>query len=176
MKTCAPTFRQRSLSVGRGTCAGLVGESGCGESMTALSVLRLVPTPPGEDGEGRIALAARRDPFRFEVGMRAIRGRLASMIFQEPVTSLNPGYPTIGNQVVEAVRLRGAGGRGGRISPSDLGGGAAVPRRRTRGSTVPAGSWYEQQVMIAMALCSSGPSESPMTPHNAGHDRSARAY
>jgi oligopeptide/dipeptide ABC transporter ATP-binding protein len=82
----------------------LVGESGCGKSVTALSIMRLVPTPPGRIASGRVvfkgrdllALPARR--------MREVRGNNISMIFQEPMTALNPVF-TIGNQLTEAVRL-----------------------------------------------------------------------
>ena len=100
-----------SLSVERGRTLGLVGESGCGKSVTALSVLRLVPGPQGRIAGGAIRLAGREINRCSEIEMRAIRGRLASMIFQEPMTSLNPVF-TIGSQVMEAVRVHtGMGSR-----------------------------------------------------------------
>ena len=99
-----------SLSIKKNGTLGLVGESGCGKSMTALSVLRLVPTPPGRIVAGRILLAGKEILTLSEIEMRALRGRLASMIFQEPMTSLNPVF-TIGMQVVEAVRIHTDMGR-----------------------------------------------------------------
>ncbi len=92
-----------SFEIGKGEIVCVVGESGCGKSMTALSVLRLVPHPGrivgGEiwlDGENLMAFS--------EAEMRAVRGDRVSMIFQEPMVSLNPAF-TIGNQLIEAVRI-----------------------------------------------------------------------
>ncbi len=93
-----------SFTVRKGETLGLVGESGCGKSVTALSVLRLIPHPPGKIVQGRIRFDGRdltQVPLKT---MRAIRGKKISMIFQEPMTSLNPVY-TIGNQLVEAILL-----------------------------------------------------------------------
>jgi peptide/nickel transport system ATP-binding protein len=93
-----------SFSLGRGETLGVVGESGCGKSMTALSIMRLVPQPPGRIVGGRVSLEG-RDLLRLdESQMRDVRGNEISMIFQEPMTSLNPVI-TIGDQVSEAVRL-----------------------------------------------------------------------
>ena len=93
-----------SLSVCRGETLAIVGESGCGKSMTALSIMRLVPDPPGRIVDGRILLEG-RDLVRLDEGeMRDIRGNRISMIFQEPMTSLNPVL-TIGSQIAEALRL-----------------------------------------------------------------------
>ncbi len=92
-----------SLEVSEGTTVGVVGESGCGKSMTALSILRLVP-PPGIVESGRIEFRDRDLLSLSEKEMRSIRGNEISMIFQEPMTSLNPVY-TVGWQIVEAVRL-----------------------------------------------------------------------
>ncbi len=91
-----------SLDVGR--TLGVVGESGCGKSVTALSILRLVPTPPGRIAGGEI-LYEGKDLLRLtEAEMRHIRGNEIAMIFQEPMTSLNPVF-TIGDQIGEAIRL-----------------------------------------------------------------------
>jgi peptide/nickel transport system ATP-binding protein len=96
-----------SLSIERGTTLGLVGESGCGKSVTAMSVLGLVASP-GRVEQGRILLEIDGDPVNLvtlpESRLRRIRGGRVGMIFQEPMTSLNPVF-TIGNQVAEAVRL-----------------------------------------------------------------------
>jgi len=92
-----------SLDVAEGDVLALVGESGCGKSMTAFSVLRLVPKP-GRVTSGSIRLCG-RDVLSLSIPeMRAMRGASAAMIFQEPMTSLNPVH-TAGTQVVEAIRL-----------------------------------------------------------------------
>src|SRR5262245_58364303 len=92
-----------SFSIARGRTVGLVGESGCGKSVTSLSIMGLIPMPPGRiDGgesllEGRDLLRMRPDE------RRSLRGSRMSMIFQEPMTSLNPVH-TVGAQIVEAIR------------------------------------------------------------------------
>lgn len=100
-----------ALSIGRGEIFGLVGESGCGKSVTARAILRLIPEPPGRitagsvlfKGENLLAVPGKR--------MRQIRGNEISMIFQEPMSSLNPVF-SIGNQMREVVRIhRGLKGR-----------------------------------------------------------------
>jgi peptide/nickel transport system ATP-binding protein len=93
-----------SFEVPGGATVALVGESGCGKSVTALSIMRLVSFPPGRIEGGSVELAG-RDLLRLsEREMRDVRGNLVSMIFQEPMTSLNPVY-TVGWQVMEAIRL-----------------------------------------------------------------------
>ena len=93
-----------SFSVGHGETLAIVGESGCGKSVTALSILRLVPNPPGRIVGGSIVFEGADLLGLDEAKMRAIRGNRISMIFQEPMTSLNP-VMTIGRQITEAVRL-----------------------------------------------------------------------
>jgi peptide/nickel transport system ATP-binding protein len=93
-----------SFSVRRGETLAIVGESGCGKSVTALSVMRLVPDPPGRIVGGSIVLEGADLLGLDESEMRAIRGNRISMIFQEPMTSLNP-VMRIGDQITEAVRL-----------------------------------------------------------------------
>jgi peptide/nickel transport system ATP-binding protein len=93
-----------SFSVGRGETVAIVGESGCGKSVTALSILRLVPDPPGRIVAGSIVFDGTDLLGLDETKMRSIRGNRISMIFQEPMTSLNP-VMTIGQQIAEAVRL-----------------------------------------------------------------------
>jgi oligopeptide/dipeptide ABC transporter ATP-binding protein len=98
-----PVVDHVSLEVAEGEVLALVGESGCGKSMTALSAMRLVPKP-GRVDSGEITLCG-RDVLGLSVNeMRAVRGHDAAMIFQEPMTSLNP-VQTVGAQVVEAIRL-----------------------------------------------------------------------
>ncbi len=92
------------LDVEAGTTFGLVGESGCGKSVTALSIMGLVPNPPGRIVGGEIVFDNRDLTKLPEKEMCRIRGKKISMIFQEPMTSLNPVF-TIGNQIAEGLRL-----------------------------------------------------------------------
>src|SRR5438270_5434412 len=96
--------RDVSLTIYPGQTVALVGESGCGKSVTSLSILRLIPSPPGEVLSGRIMLDGRDLLSLSEREMRSVRGKDVAMIFQEPMTSLNPVY-TNGDQIVEAVTL-----------------------------------------------------------------------
>jgi peptide/nickel transport system ATP-binding protein len=93
-----------SFEVRRGETLAIVGESGCGKSVTALSIMRLVPDPPGRIVGGTIRLEGTDLLGLDEASMREIRGNRISMIFQEPMTSLNP-VMRIGDQITEAVRL-----------------------------------------------------------------------
>src|SRR5574337_579346 len=93
-----------SLTVRKGETLGIVGESGCGKSVTALSVLRLIPNPPGKIVGGNIYLEGRNLLRLPEDEMRKVRGASISMIFQEPMTSLNPVF-TVGDQIAEGIRL-----------------------------------------------------------------------
>ncbi|HUW34748.1 MAG TPA: ABC transporter ATP-binding protein [Planctomycetota bacterium] len=92
------------LEIHRGKTLGLVGESGCGKSATALSIMRLIPSPPGRIARGRITFDGRNLLDLPEAEMRQVRGRDITMIFQEPMTSLNPVF-TIGYQIAETVLL-----------------------------------------------------------------------
>ena len=92
------------FSVGPGETLAIVGESGCGKSVTALSLMRLVPDPPGRIIGGSVKLAGRELLALDEEAMRRVRGKDISMIFQEPMTSLNP-VMTIGRQITEALLL-----------------------------------------------------------------------
>jgi oligopeptide/dipeptide ABC transporter ATP-binding protein len=93
-----------SFSVKKGETFALVGESGCGKSVTALSVMRLVADPPGKIVAGEINFDGRNLLELSDQQIRAVRGNRIAMIFQEPMTSLNPVY-TVGEQIVEVVRL-----------------------------------------------------------------------
>jgi oligopeptide/dipeptide ABC transporter ATP-binding protein len=93
-----------SFAVKKSGTFALVGESGCGKSITALSIMRLVPAPQGKIVAGKIVFAGRNLLELSEKRMRAIRGNRIAMIFQEPMTSLNPVF-TVGYQIEEAIRL-----------------------------------------------------------------------
>jgi peptide/nickel transport system ATP-binding protein len=99
-----------SFSVMPGETLAIVGESGCGKSVTALSVLRLIPSPPGRIVSGAIRLAGRDLLTLSDAEMRDVRGNQISMIFQEPMTSLNP-VMTIGRQIGEILSLHQGLGR-----------------------------------------------------------------
>ena len=100
----AKAVQDVSFSIEKGKTFALVGESGCGKSVTALSIMRLIPEPPGKIVGGEIVFCRRNLLKLSEKRMRSIRGNKIAMIFQEPMTSLNPVY-TVGNQIVEAIRL-----------------------------------------------------------------------
>jgi oligopeptide/dipeptide ABC transporter ATP-binding protein len=93
-----------TYQLAKGEPLGLVGESGCGKSVTALSILRLIPIPPGKIVGGEILFKGKNLIDLSEEEMRKIRGNRISMIFQEPMTSLNPVF-TIGNQIQETIKL-----------------------------------------------------------------------
>ncbi len=93
-----------SLDVGREETVCLVGESGCGKTVTALSILGLIPRPPGEIAGGSISFNGRNLLEFEEEQMQSIRGNHISMVFQEPLTSLNPVF-TIGDQIGEAIKI-----------------------------------------------------------------------
>jgi peptide/nickel transport system ATP-binding protein len=93
-----------SFNVRRGETLAIVGESGCGKSVSALSIMRLVPDPPGKIVGGSVTLEGKDLLALDEEQMRGIRGNRMSMIFQEPMTSLNP-VMRIGDQITEAIRL-----------------------------------------------------------------------
>src|SRR6476469_4170350 len=96
--------RDVSFSIFPGQTVALVGESGCGKSVTAMSILRLIPSPPGKVLGGRVVFEGTDLLSLPERDMRSVRGAQIAMIFQEPMTSLNPVY-TIGDQIAEAVML-----------------------------------------------------------------------
>ena len=93
-----------SFDVRKGEPLGIVGESGCGKSVTSLSILRLIPEPPGKIASGSIELDGVDMVQLSKQEVRQMRGKTASMIFQEPMTALNPVY-TVGNQMCEVIRV-----------------------------------------------------------------------
>ena len=133
---------------------GIVGESGCGKSVTALSLMRLIPDPPGRIAEGRVVFDD-QDLLELEyAAMREIRGRDIAMIFQEPMTSLNPVF-TIGMQVSEPVRLHyGISKREARNRAVEVLTQVGIPDAARRLDDYPHqfSGGMRQRVMIAMAL------------------------
>jgi oligopeptide/dipeptide ABC transporter ATP-binding protein len=99
-----------SFSLREGETLGLVGESGCGKTMTGLSLVRLLPEPAGRIVEGQVLLEGDDLVTKSESEMRRIRGRRVAMILQDPQTSLNPVF-TIGDQILEVLRLHHADGK-----------------------------------------------------------------
>ena len=93
-----------SFSVERGASLGIVGESGCGKTMTALALMRLIPNPPARIVSGRIMFDGQDVAALDERALRALRGNAMAMIYQDPLTTLNPVFP-VGEQIAEAVRL-----------------------------------------------------------------------
>ncbi len=148
-----PVVDRVSLEVAEGEVLALVGESGCGKSMTALSAMRLVPKP-GRVDSGHIELCG-RDVLGLSVNeMRAVRGRDAAMIFQEPMTSLNP-VQTVGAQVVEAIRLHERiSFEAARSRTLDLFEQVQIPDSEQRFDAYPhqLSGGLKQRVMIAMAV------------------------
>ncbi|MEN8182115.1 MAG: ABC transporter ATP-binding protein [Myxococcota bacterium] len=141
------------LRIEAGEVLALVGESGCGKSMTALSILRLVPRP-GRVDAGRVSLAGRELRSLRVTEMRAVRGSEISMIFQEPTTSLNP-VVTVGDQVVEAIRLhRRVSAQEARVRTAGLFERVGIPDPVQRLGAYPheLSGGLKQRVMIAMAL------------------------
>jgi len=93
-----------NITIKKGETLGLVGESGCGKSVTALSIMRLIPSPPGKIVDGKIFFQGKNLLEIQEKEMRRIRGGKISMIFQEPMTSLDPMF-TIGQEIIEIIKL-----------------------------------------------------------------------
>ena len=142
-----------SFYLDRGELLGLVGESGCGKSMTALSVMRLVP-PPGKITAGEILFAGRNLLQLSNREMRDVRGNDIAMIFQDPMTSLNPVF-TVGEQIAEALRLhRRLSRRDARAGAIDAMREVAIPDPDLRVNDYPhqLSGGMRQRVMIAMAL------------------------
>src|ERR1700756_4415327 len=142
-----------SFAVDAGETVAIVGESGCGKSVTANSILRLVPQPPGKIG-GAIRFQGRDLLKLSERAMREVRGNDISMVFQEPMTSLNPVL-TIGRQIAEPLRLhQGLSRESVEQRVVEMLGlvGIAEPRRRAREYPHQLSGGMRQRVMIAIAL------------------------
>ncbi len=143
-----------SFAIRKGETLGLVGESGCGKSVTAMSIMRLIDTPPGEYAGGEIWFDG-KEILRMRMGdFRKIRGNDMTMIFQEPMTSLNPVL-TVGDQIVESVAFhrRVSHKQAFKRAVEMLGKvGIATPERRARQYPHEMSGGMRQRVMIALAL------------------------
>lgn len=150
----APAVDAVSFDLAKGKTVALVGESGCGKSVTALSILRLVPNPPGVIESGEIWLGSRNLLTIPETAMRAVRGNDISMIFQEPMTSMNPVF-RVGHQIAAAIRLHRAVSKREALQETvkllEL---VGIPAPESRVDSYPhqMSGGMLQRVMIAMAL------------------------
>ena len=142
-----------SFTIDRGEVLGLVGESGCGKSVTSLSIMRLLP-PPGRIAAGRILFEGEDLLGKDPEAMRRVRGARIAMVFQEPMTSLNPVF-SIGDQIASAVLAHGGAGRHAAWERThamlDL---VQIPSPRQRARDYPhqLSGGLRQRAMIAMAL------------------------
>ena len=151
-----PVVTDVSITVEEGEILGLVGESGSGKSVTAKNVMRLLPTPPASVLSGEILFKGRDILKLSEKEMRSVRGNEISMIFQEPMTSLNPVY-TCGNQIMEAVMLhQHVDKKTARAKAEEMLKlvGMSMPEERLKNYPHELSGGMRQRVMIAMALCS----------------------
>lgn len=142
------------LQIRKGETLGIVGESGCGKSVTCLSVLRLIPDPPGKILSGEILFREENLLLKTEKEMRDVRGNSISMIFQEPMTSLNPVF-TVGDQLAESIRLhQKAGKKKAMLKAVEMLKQVGVPAPEQRVKEYPhqLSGGMRQRVMIAMAI------------------------
>lgn len=143
-----------SFSIPKGKTVGLVGESGSGKSVTSLAIMRLIPNPPGKIVSGEILLDGRNLLTLPEGEMRQIRGNKISMIFQEPMTSLNPVF-TVGNQICETLTLhQGLSNKQALDRAIELLDQVGIPNPKERVHAYPhkLSGGQRQRVMIAMAI------------------------
>lgn len=143
-----------SLDIHAGKILGIVGESGCGKSMTALSIMGLVPNPPGKITSGTISLNGRNLTELDDDALCDIRGSEIGMIFQEPMTSLNPVF-TVGEQIAESVRAHeNASKQAAMTRAVEMLKAVDIPEAEIRAKSYPhqLSGGMRQRVMIAMAL------------------------
>jgi peptide/nickel transport system ATP-binding protein/oligopeptide transport system ATP-binding protein len=146
--------RDLSFEVRAGETLGIVGESGCGKSMTALALMGLVPSPPGRVARGSIRLEGEELVGAGEARLRRVRGSEISMVFQEPMTSLNPVF-TVGEQIAETARAHlGLSRRAARERAVDMLRLVGIPSPDARARDYPhqLSGGMRQRVMIAMAV------------------------
>ncbi len=149
-----PAVDEVSFSVNKGEILGIVGESGCGKSVTSLSIMKLIPQPPGKIVGGEILLNGENIVSYTEKRMREIRGNEIAMIFQEPMTSLNPLF-TIGNQLIEGITIHKKIGKKAAFQQAvDMLQLVGLPRANEIMREYPhqLSGGMRQRVMIAMAL------------------------
>ena len=142
------------IAIDRGETVGVVGESGCGKTVTAMSVLKLIPMPPGRIVEGQILWRGRDLVPMGSDEMRSIRSKEIAIVFQEPMTSLNPVY-TVGDQIAEVLRLHeGLGRREALDRTVEMLRLVHIPNAERRVGDYPHqfSGGMRQRVMIAMAL------------------------
>ena len=162
LKTCfftergvIPAVDGVDIEVKRGKVIGLVGESGCGKSVTALSILRLIASPPGKIVEGKITFEDKKNLLDLSLNeIQSIRGNDISMIFQEPMTSLNPVY-TVGKQVGEAFTIhQSVNKKDVKEKVIDMFNLVGIPEPEKRFNSYPhqLSGGLRQRVMIALAL------------------------
>ncbi len=143
-----------SYALEEGEVLGIVGESGSGKSVHALSVMRLVPSPPGRIVAGRVSFQGRDLLSLEEEAMRAVRGKQIAMVFQDPISSLNPVF-TVGFQLAETLRAHlGFGGAAAKRRSAELLDLVGIPDPHLRLTSYPheLSGGMRQRVMIAMAL------------------------
>ncbi|MCD4656831.1 MAG: ABC transporter ATP-binding protein [Planctomycetes bacterium] len=143
-----------SFSLEKGQTLGLVGESGCGKSVSSYSIMQLIPMPPGKIVSGEILFRGQNLLKISEKQMRRIRGNDIAMIFQEPMTSLNPVY-TVGDQIIEAIKLhQKLNYRASRVKAIQMLDKVGIPSPDQRIDEYPhqMSGGMKQRVMIAMAL------------------------
>ena len=149
-----PSVDGISFNIDRGETLGIVGESGCGKSVTAMSILQLIPQPPGKIVGGEIRFDGTNLVDVPPSKLRKIRGNDIAMIFQEPMTSLNPVY-TVGNQIIEAITLhQGLEADEARRLAIQMLREVGIPAPEQRVDEYPhqLSGGMKQRVMIAMAL------------------------
>ncbi|WP_210367362.1 ABC transporter ATP-binding protein [Bacillus sp. REN3] len=149
-----PAVDDVSFSVHKGEILGIVGESGCGKSVTSLSIMKLIPQPPGKIVGGKILLNGEDLVHATEKRMREIRGNEIAMIFQEPMTSLNPLF-TIGQQLTEALKIhKKLGKKAAQQQSIEMLKLVGLPRAEQIMNEYPhqLSGGMRQRVMIAMAL------------------------